>query len=316
MKLKDVKVDEEIRKRFKPLGEEQFVLLKKDIEERGCLSPLAVWKEEGVLLDGHHRRAACLALKVEPKLRMVSFEDRDAALAWIDRLQAARRNLSRKEVDAIVAREYSAALEKAKERAAKKTGKKKGRPALKKEATEIAAKTTGIPEKEIEKSVEAGRKRDLRATNKKDMSVKIPRGMVKIVAIIPKRLRSRIMRAARTRFSGNVGRLLDALPLSVPLEHVAVLTQEEHDHLTAMGAPRKENVREALRRLITEAWATFSSPPPKGKERIVADVLEDTADVLRRAQKELGKDPGATIDGLLSDVRSYKIRLAAKEEEV
>ena len=96
MKLKDVKVDEEIRVAIPAPENGTAELLKKDIARRGVREPLVVWKEEGVLLDGHHRLAACRELGIEevPTVEY-SFPDKAAAINWVVLNQLSRRNLDK-----------------------------------------------------------------------------------------------------------------------------------------------------------------------------------------------------------------------------
>jgi hypothetical protein len=53
---------------------------------------LAVWQEEDILLDGHHRIEICADLGIPYTTRAVSLPDRDAARAWIAEHQLGRRN--------------------------------------------------------------------------------------------------------------------------------------------------------------------------------------------------------------------------------
>jgi N6-adenosine-specific RNA methylase IME4 len=52
-----------------------------------------VWKEEGILLDGHNRYRICQSIGAEFKTIELSFEDRDGAKEWMIKNQLGRRNL-------------------------------------------------------------------------------------------------------------------------------------------------------------------------------------------------------------------------------
>jgi ParB-like chromosome segregation protein Spo0J len=52
-----------------------------------------VWKEEGILLDGHNRYEICNRLGLPYTIKEVSLPDRAAAVAWIRENQVGRRNL-------------------------------------------------------------------------------------------------------------------------------------------------------------------------------------------------------------------------------
>lgn len=88
-----IKIDPEIRDLIPPLSSAERAGLKTLLAERGCEEPLTVWEEEGILLDGHHRHALCEEMRIPFKVREVSFQDRDSALAWICAYQLGRRNL-------------------------------------------------------------------------------------------------------------------------------------------------------------------------------------------------------------------------------
>lgn len=95
MKLSDVKVDAHFSKRIRPLSDYEFKMLRKEIELHGCRDALVVWKEEGLLLDGHNRRKICLELGIDPKIELMSFSSKERAERWILMNQLGKRNLSR-----------------------------------------------------------------------------------------------------------------------------------------------------------------------------------------------------------------------------
>ena len=61
--------------------------------EKACRDALVVWKETGILLDGHNRHEICTRLGIGYRVVELSFPDREAAADWIDRNQLGRRNL-------------------------------------------------------------------------------------------------------------------------------------------------------------------------------------------------------------------------------
>jgi len=89
-----VKIDAEFAALLPPLKPEEVAELEARILAEGCREPLVVWKEEGVLIDGHNRNAICTKHGLPFQIRELSFASRGDAADWIDRNQLARRNLS------------------------------------------------------------------------------------------------------------------------------------------------------------------------------------------------------------------------------
>lgn len=110
MKLEDIKIDDAIRNRIPPLTAEQRDQLRDNILADGEItSPLIVWKQKKILLDGHHRLSIwddhASDIKI-PAIKLMSFEDQDAAEDWIDRNAIGQRSLSVNDRDEIIARVY------------------------------------------------------------------------------------------------------------------------------------------------------------------------------------------------------------------
>lgn len=72
--------------------------LKESIQEHGCVYPLVVWKEAGVLVDGHRRNAICEELSLVPVLVEKSFDSEESAVEWAKSQQVNRRNLTPEEI--------------------------------------------------------------------------------------------------------------------------------------------------------------------------------------------------------------------------
>jgi hypothetical protein len=88
------------------LGE--YRALEQSIQVEGCRDPLTVWKDRGVLLDGHTRRELCIAHKLKVKVREVELADEKAAVAFILQVQRQRRNLTREAMSYFRGAEYNA----------------------------------------------------------------------------------------------------------------------------------------------------------------------------------------------------------------
>ncbi len=87
-------IDPELASLLSPLTETETGLLEYSLLTEGCRDPLVVWREQDLLLDGHHRHAICTRLGIPFEVREVSLADRRAAVEWRLATQLARRNLS------------------------------------------------------------------------------------------------------------------------------------------------------------------------------------------------------------------------------
>jgi hypothetical protein len=90
----NIKIDPEFRDLIPPLSEVELKQLHDNLTSRGCLNPLIVWKEEGILIDGHNRYAFCNKCGYEYDVRELSFPSREQAKDWIILNQLGRRNVS------------------------------------------------------------------------------------------------------------------------------------------------------------------------------------------------------------------------------
>ena len=82
-------------------------LVDEGLEERVCdtggpLDPLVVWREFGVLLDGHRRYAICKKHNLPFEVRYVSFETLEDAQQWVEEEQGTRRNLTDHELSLFI----------------------------------------------------------------------------------------------------------------------------------------------------------------------------------------------------------------------
>jgi len=87
-------VDEELRRLIPPPTESEHAELEAQLLRDGCLAPLIVWAERGVLLDGHNRMEICDRFGIEYPVREISLPSHDEAKLWIIRHQLGRRNLT------------------------------------------------------------------------------------------------------------------------------------------------------------------------------------------------------------------------------
>jgi hypothetical protein len=88
------KIDKEFKSLIPPLSKDEYEKLEGNLKKEGCLSPLIVWDEESILLDGHTRFEICERLNIKYKVERIPLLDRDSAKEFILRNQLGRRNLT------------------------------------------------------------------------------------------------------------------------------------------------------------------------------------------------------------------------------
>lgn len=74
--------------------EERKELREELIADGGARDPIVIWKETGVIADGHNRYAICMAENLKFTTVEKSFENIDAVKDWMIRNQLGRRNLT------------------------------------------------------------------------------------------------------------------------------------------------------------------------------------------------------------------------------
>ena len=89
-----IEIDPEFEVLIPTLREEEYSQLKSQICREGCLAPLIVWEQKGILLDGHNRLKICNENNIPFKTQFISLPDKTAARFWIIHNQLGRRNLT------------------------------------------------------------------------------------------------------------------------------------------------------------------------------------------------------------------------------
>ena len=117
-----VRIDAEFAALIPPLTDDEQRQLEANLLGDGCRDPLAVWKERGVLLDGHHRLRLCRKHGIPYTVKKISLADEAAARLWIIRNQLGRRNLSADQASYLRGLEYEQVKQPA-HRPPKKGGK-------------------------------------------------------------------------------------------------------------------------------------------------------------------------------------------------
>ncbi len=91
---KELRIDEEFKNLIPSLTKDEYEQLKSSILVDGCRDAIVVWKEEGILLDGHNRHAICSEHNIKFKKIEMSFGGRSEAQNWVILNQMGRRNLT------------------------------------------------------------------------------------------------------------------------------------------------------------------------------------------------------------------------------
>jgi hypothetical protein len=91
---KDIKIHPDFVKLIPPLSPGEYASLEQLILHQGCRDPLVVWKEHGILLDGHNRREICTRHNLPFKIVEIEVESEEAARLYIVQNQLSRRNIT------------------------------------------------------------------------------------------------------------------------------------------------------------------------------------------------------------------------------
>lgn len=101
----DLMVDPEFEAYLPIQSEEQDAQLEEALRlTSGPISPIVDWKGRNIIVDGHRRYKICEKNGWLFKRIQLEFVNRADALAWRNRIQATRRNLTDLELSSVVAR--------------------------------------------------------------------------------------------------------------------------------------------------------------------------------------------------------------------
>lgn len=89
----NILINPDFKSLIPPLSATELEQLHRSLDARGCLSPLLVWKEQGILIDGHNRHDYCVANAIPFDVREVSLSSQDAARNFMILNQLGRRNM-------------------------------------------------------------------------------------------------------------------------------------------------------------------------------------------------------------------------------
>ena len=90
----NIKIDPEFRDLIPPLSEVELDQLHSSLSASGCISPLIVWRDHDILIDGHNRFTYCEENGIDFTVRQMRFTSREVAKNWIILNQLGRRNVS------------------------------------------------------------------------------------------------------------------------------------------------------------------------------------------------------------------------------
>lgn len=155
-------IDPEFRDKIPAMPQEDFDGLRADIIRDGYVrDPLVIWKEENILLDGHHRWRVIQekpeTLGDKFRVDYKSFPDRWAAIAWICANQLHKHNLNDVMRDKLMQEEHDARAKsvggdrRSKEFSDDQSGH------LKQTTRQIVAKEHGVGEGTVQRAIEFGR---------------------------------------------------------------------------------------------------------------------------------------------------------------
>jgi N6-adenosine-specific RNA methylase IME4 len=100
-----IQIDAEFKALIPPLAPDELAQLEANILRDGCRDPLVVWDD--ILIDGHNRFEICTQHGIQFQTVEMEFEDRDAAMDWMDTNQLGRRNLTNDQRSILRGRRYN-----------------------------------------------------------------------------------------------------------------------------------------------------------------------------------------------------------------
>lgn len=89
------RIDAELSGIMPELSKEEYKELESSLLEDGFKgAPIIVWKQEGIIVDGHNRYSICRKHDIPYEVQELNFDSRDDVVQWMIRAQLGRRNLS------------------------------------------------------------------------------------------------------------------------------------------------------------------------------------------------------------------------------
>lgn len=165
LNISDIIIDPEFRDKIPRQTDAEFSGLREDILRDGYVrDPLTVWKEENILLDGHHRWDVITEnwelLKDQFHIDYRSLPNRWAAIAWICNNQLHKHNLNDLQKSKLIQEEHDATIKSVSNADGRNQYSQEevgGQNDHQPKTREIIAKEHGISEGRVKRDVEFGR---------------------------------------------------------------------------------------------------------------------------------------------------------------
>jgi N6-adenosine-specific RNA methylase IME4 len=100
-----IQIDAEFKALIPPLAPDELAQLEANIIKDGCRDPLVTW--QGILIDGHNRFEICTRNGLPFQTVEMAFDNREAAMDWMDANQLGRRNLTNDQRSILRGRRYN-----------------------------------------------------------------------------------------------------------------------------------------------------------------------------------------------------------------
>lgn len=104
--MREIIIDPEFSKLLRKHTAEEIEDLRENLKKNGCLDDVIVWKETGILVEGHLRHQLCLELGIEFGVTEMSFENRTEVKKFMRRFQTGRRNVTPQMASFLRGKEY------------------------------------------------------------------------------------------------------------------------------------------------------------------------------------------------------------------
>lgn len=93
--MSELIINREIQELLPELSEAEYKQLEENIiSAGGARDPIVVWKEENIIIDGHHRYHICDMNGLSFSTKMLSFPDKASVFGWMVKNQEGRRNMT------------------------------------------------------------------------------------------------------------------------------------------------------------------------------------------------------------------------------
>lgn len=122
-----IRIDPAFQSLIPPLTDDERAQLEANLLTEGCRDRLVIWRQNRILLDGHHRHDLCEQHGIPFKVTELDFPDRATAMQWAVENQVGRRNLSDDQRAVLAARLRQVTSKEAKRLRAQKAGRSHGK---------------------------------------------------------------------------------------------------------------------------------------------------------------------------------------------